>query len=141
MEKIVLRYTAEEAGAGGKSYESRQTVGSVAEVKQAVENLLLNPRTLRIVIDSGPSMPKKVPPVKVQRIEWGQDETYPKGERWVGKVNGMTVATVVHLADTWGGSCHYSLDLVDAGGESTGVESAKRAAQSAFTKFVRSLVG
>jgi hypothetical protein len=144
VEKIVLRYTTEEAGAGGKSYESQQTMRSVAEAKQGVESLLNNPRTLRIVIDSGPSMPKKKPPVKVRRIEWEQDESYPKGERWVGRVHGKQMATAVHLSDTWGGSCHYSLqfgEFTEYGGKSASIETAKRAAQSAFTKFVKSLLG
>lgn len=91
-----------------------------------------------------PAEPKKKPPVKVQRIEWEQDESFPKGEKWVGRVHGKQVATAVHLSDTWGGSCHYSLNIgefTEYGGKSANIETAKRAAQSAFTKFVNSLLG
>jgi hypothetical protein len=90
-----------------------------------------------------PAEPKKKPPVKVQRLEWEQDESYPKGERWVGRVNGKRVAVVVHLSDTWGGGCHYHLvlgEITDYGGKSTSIDAGKRAAQSAFSKFVKSLL-
>ncbi|GHB51867.1 hypothetical protein GCM10010331_44260 [Streptomyces xanthochromogenes] len=80
------------------------------------------------------------PQTKVRRIEWEQDETYPKGERWIGRVNGEQVASVVHLSETWGGSCSYMLSLRDVGRFAANVDAAKRAAQSAFTKFVRSLL-
>jgi hypothetical protein len=110
---------------------------------QGVENLLRNPRTLRITIDSGPSMPKKKPPVRVQKIEWEQDEAYPKGERWVGKVHGRQVASVTHLGESWGGDCHYRLELgaFSSGyGDAANVESGKRAAQAAFSKAVKSML-
>ncbi|MFJ6508681.1 hypothetical protein [Streptomyces sp. NPDC091879] len=91
-----------------------------------------------------PADPKPKPkPVKVQRIEWERDEKYPKGERWLGRVNGKDLATVVHQSATWGGRCSYRLDLGDfgdSGGYSTNAEGAKRAAQTAFTKLVRSLI-
>ncbi|MER5754381.1 hypothetical protein [Streptomyces sp. NPDC002088] len=142
VDKIVLRYTTEEAGAGGKSYDSQQTLRSIGEAVQGVENLLRNPRTLKIVLDSGPSMPRRKPPVKVQRLEWEQDETYPKGERWVGQVNGKQVATVTHFSASYGGKVNYHVDLGPLSSPYGGVASVaagKRAAQAALTKAVRSL--
>jgi L-arabinose isomerase len=84
-----------------------------------------------------------MPPVKVQKIEWEQDESYPKGERWEGKVNGKLVAWVTRLDESWGGDCHYRLELGSFSSNYNNVanvESGKRAAQAAFTKVVRSLV-
>lgn len=90
-----------------------------------------------------PAAPKKTPPVKVQRLEWWQDRSYPKGERWEGTVNGELVATVTNLDKMWGGHCSYSLHLGPFGPSHSlvkDVASAKVAAQKAFTKVVRALL-
>ncbi|MEV7675041.1 hypothetical protein [Streptomyces sp. NPDC088752] len=79
--------------------------------------------------------------VRARRLEWTRDESYRKGERWVGAIDGRELATVVALSQAWGGSVGYTLDMgaLYTSGEASNVESGKRAAQGALSKAVRTL--
>lgn len=141
MDKLILKRTAK--GADGKSQTSQYTVGSVAELKQGVENLVYDPNTLRIVIDGGEKPVKAVKPsVKARTLEWELDESYPKGERWVGKLNGYELAHVIHFGKAWGGDVSYGLDMkpFDVLGNAATVASGKTMVQRALTQAVKILV-
>lgn len=80
--------------------------------------------------------------VSARRLEWARDETFPKGERWEGSLDGRAIATVTLLSEQWGGREHYRLELgaLSTGGNATSLEAGQRAAQQALSKAVRSLM-
>lgn len=80
--------------------------------------------------------------VSARRLEWARDETYGKGERWVGTLDGRQLASVAVASDAYGGRVSYAVDLgpLTTRGHSTSLEAGKRAAQQALSKAVRSLL-
>ncbi|MCC3766493.1 hypothetical protein [Streptomyces sp. UNOC14_S4] len=81
--------------------------------------------------------------VKVKRLEWTLDETFPKGEKWHGSIDGKHLTTVTRLTPPSKGDTFYSLLLGSLSSdyvECASVEAGKRAAQAALTKAVKSLL-
>lgn len=80
--------------------------------------------------------------VSARRLEWTRDETFPKGERWEGSLDGRHLATVTLLSEHWGGRGHYRVELgvLSTGGNAASLEAGQRAAQMALSKAVRSLM-
>jgi hypothetical protein len=118
---------------------------SPEEGAQAVRNLMSSRvGVVRVDITSEDYEPDRVPPVKALRLEWWQDRSYAKGERWEGTVDGELAASVVHHSAEHGGRCHYSVHLGPFGKtdvDVANVEGGKRAAQRALDKAVQKLVG
>lgn len=128
---------------GGKMRTQVSDVATAGEVALGVQNLLHHPDVTRIDIVTKDYVPDPKPRTKAQAIEWEQAD-HPKGEYWVGTINGKKVADVFQNRDV-NTQPTYTLHLgdltTDSWGEVASIESGKRAAQRALNKVVRALLG
>jgi hypothetical protein len=138
-----MRYYYAKVSGQKKAETSALDISGPGDAATAVQNLMHNAKITRIDIVSGEYEHDREP-VKAKRLEWWQDHSYPKGERWEGTLGGKLVATIVHHSAGYGGGCHYSTHLGQFSTEYTDVssiDSGKRAAQRALNKVVQALVG